>query len=249
MSGKATDPLYGRFTEVADALVGAPSQSPPPRRVDSWDVRAEKIFARADMRLDATAYDPAAAAAIAGMTEEGITFKPLSSFARVFYRGRFRRIWAKDAKHGLPYFNTTDLLSILVLGSEPRYLSKVTDTDIDALLVRHSWLLMTCSGTVGRVFYVPKRLDGWVATHDIMRIVAHDSDDIGYLYAWLHHPVARAQILSYGTQVDHLTDKQVESLPVPVLPPADTSAISKEVVSALEARERAADRLAKAWPR
>lgn len=80
---------------------------------------------------------------------------------------------ATDRKHGLPYLNATDLLSLMALGvpARQRYLSCETETDIDALVIREGMLLLTCSGTIGRVFYVPSRLDGWAATHDLIRIV------------------------------------------------------------------------------
>ena len=244
MSRKVATLLFGDFDEVVE--------TPPPQQIESWGIRAADIFAQVDLRLDANAYDPAASAAIAGLIKRGVVFKPLSDFADVFYRSRFKRIWAKDADHGLPYFNATDLLNIFALGfpSPQRYLSRATQTKIDALLVRHGWLLMACSGTVGRVFYVPKRLDGWAATHDIMRIVAHDPEKVGYLYAWLSTPLARAQMagLEYGTQVDHLTDDQVASLPVPVLPLNDVVAISSRVLDALETRENAVEQLSRAWP-
>ena len=80
---------------------------------------------------------------------------------------------------------------------------------------------MTCSGTIGRVFYVPKRLDGWVATHDLIRIIPKGDSLAGYLYAWLSQPDAQTQILSHthGGQIDHVTDKQVGTVLVPRLPP------------------------------
>ena len=244
-----TNRLYGRFSEVVDALVGAP---PPESDLRSWSARAQDIFAQADLRLDANAYDPAAQGVIAQMEEKGLSLRPLSELASVFYRPRFTRIWADDAEHGVPYFNTTDLLSIFALGapSPQRFLSHATTTNIDALIVREGWLLMTCSGTVGRVFYVPRRLSGWAATHDIMRIVPSDPNEIGFLYAWLSTPLVRAHLESrqYSTQVDHLTEEDVSSFPVPVLPADDIARISAETLAALREREHAIEKLAVTWP-
>ncbi|CCD28627.1 hypothetical protein CAGGBEG34_100020 [Candidatus Glomeribacter gigasporarum BEG34] len=59
--------------------------------------------------------------------------------------------------------NATDLMSLTGIGNfsgNPRYLSKETDVDMEELIIHEGWLLITCSGTIGRVFYVPKRLDG-----------------------------------------------------------------------------------------
>lgn len=75
-------------------------------------------------------------------------------------------------------------------------MSRESETDVEALIIQEGWLLMTCSGTIGRVFYVPKRLDGWAATHDLIRIVPYDKNITGFLLSWLTHgcPVKRSKI-------------------------------------------------------
>lgn len=245
----APETLYRRIGKVEDVLFRTP---PPEPEVRSWSVCAKEVFSSTDMRLDANAYDPVAKGALAQIEEKGLVFRPLFEFASVFYRPRFKRIWADNAGHGIPYFNTTDLLSIFALGapSPQRFLSNATKTDIDGLIVREGWLLMACSGTVGRVFYVPQRLDRWAATHDIMRIVPNDPKIIGYLYAWLSTPLARSQLESrqYSTQVDHITEEQVASLPVPVLPETEMAKINDEIMTALVKREHAIAKLATTWP-
>src|SRR5260363_94916 len=77
--------------------------------------------------------------------------------------GQFVRIWAEEKTYGLPYVNATDLMSLTGIGNFsgiPRYLSKESYVDMEELIIHEGWLLITCSGTIGRVFYVPKRLDG-----------------------------------------------------------------------------------------
>ena len=219
--------------------------------VDYWSVQARDLFAHSDIRLDAKTYNPSFTSALEILTAKGIAFRPLRDLASVTLRTRFTRIWAADHDHGLPYFNTTDLLNIFALGfpSPKRFLSFATKTNIEQLIVRKGWLLMTCSGTVGRVFYVPERLDGWAGTHDIVRIIAYDADMTGYLYAWLSTPIARRQVKSYqySTQIDHLTAEQVGSLPVPMLDAGQRSLISHRVMRALVDREKATEQLTSAW--
>ena len=205
------------------------------------------------MRLDAEHFNPTVSNAIQALQESGVELAPLSELASVELRNQFTRIWARDSAHGLPYLNATDLLTLFTLGvpaSGPRYLSYATATDLDRLVVREGWLLMTCSGTIGRVFYVPRRLNGWVATHDLVRIVPYDNDMIGYLYAWLSTPLARSQVLSYthGGQIDHVTDAQVAGILVPVLSREQIDRINREALSALQARERAMETLMNVWP-
>ena len=229
--------------------IKAPAKPETPAvSVESWSVSVEEIFKNADVRLDATHFDPKTAGAIEELESAGVKLKPLSGFAAVELRSQFTRIWAKDIEHGLPYLPATDLLSLLALGvpaGGPRYLSHATETNIDSLIIREGWLLMTCSGTIGRVFYVPKRFDGWAATHDLIRIMPKEDETAGYLYAWLGTPVAQAQILSHthGGQIDHVTDDQVSGVLVPELSRRKARAINDTVIKALQEREKAIEAL------
>ncbi len=224
-----------------------------PIAVESWSVPVTEIFSHAGVRLDATHFNPQTAKIIDALRKFGVDLDPLSRLATVELRSQFARIWATDRKHGVPYLNATDLLSLLSLGvpsGGTRYLSHATKTNIDNLIVREGWLLMTCSGTIGRVFYVPKRLDGWAATHDLIRIVPNEASMTGYLYAWLGTPAAQAQILSHthGGQVDHVTDDQVAGVLVPRLPSDEVNRINADVIKALRTREKAIAALIRAWP-
>ena len=130
-----------------------------------------------------------------------------------------------------------------------RFLSIATDVDIDQLIVREGWILMTCSGTIGRVYYVPARLDGWVATHDLLRIKPNSPRHSGYLHAWLQTPIAQAQVLShtYGGQIDHIRNDQIRTLLVPMLPDERVDDINNQVVTALREREKALELIVRAW--
>ena len=132
---------------------------------------------------------------------------------------------------------------------EPRYLSYATEIDIENLVINEGALLMTCSGTIGRVFYVSKRLDGWAATHDLIRIVPNRTEMTGYLYAYLSTPAAQSQILSHthGGQIDHVTDTQVAGILVPMRPQHEIESISSNVMKALRSREKALEILTNAW--
>lgn len=256
MSTRDTPPELDHIADVVLAYDPSKKKTAPEEpdapAVESWSTPIQSIFADSDVRLDATHFDLTAANAVSQLKDSGYELDRLSDVASVELRNQFTRIWAKDAAHGLPYLNATDLLSLFALGVPAgglRYLSHATETNIKALIVRKNWLLLTCSGTIGRVFYVPERLDGWVATHDLIRIIPK-TDLAGYLYAWLSTPIAQAQILSHthGGQIDHVTDIQVSDVLVPRLPSDQVRSINKEVKRALIAREKAIATLTNAWP-
>ena len=218
----------------------------------SWYVAINEIISNAGMRLDAKHFNPETALAVQELRDIGLDLQPLSSLATVELRSQFTRIWAKDRANGLPYMNATDLLSLMALGvpsGGPRYLSFATETDIEGLVVREGCLLMTCSGTIGRVFYVPERLEGWVAIHDLIRIVPNEVGMTGFLYAYLSTPTAQYQILSHthGGQIDHVTDAQVGGCLVPVPSERQMRQIDDTVLGALRSREQAIEDLTNAW--
>ena len=242
---KAINPLYGKFDEVVDALAGAPIRP----RVASWDVTAEEITT-GDARLDAASYEPGLTEDLDELSAGAKELVPLGDLAEVSYGQRFERVFTDDPARGVPYCNPTDLLNLMAFGvpQATRYLSPATKTDINSLLIREGWLLLTCSGSVSRVFYVGRRLHGWVATHDIVRIVPRD-DLTGYLYAWLATPRAKRHIAGrqHGGVVQHITAKQVSESLVPRFSTAVERRINKVVIAALRDRERAIETLANAW--
>ena len=211
--------------------------------VEAWTIPLGTIYEDEDVRLDATHYDRKVAAALKRLKESPYPLRPLSAFAEVRLPGQFARIWAKNADYGLPYVNASELMSLAafgMLGQESRYLSRVTDVDIGALVIHEGWLGLSCSGTIGRVYYIPKRLDGWVATHDLIRIIPLKADTTGFLYSYLFSPLAQAQIqgYTYGGQIDHVTDEQVRTILVPDLPSTEMSKIHNQTMDALQSQEK-----------
>ena len=217
----------------------------------NWSMSIDRVFAQDRLRFDASFFDPVVDAHVESL--EGNATDHLSDLAALVLPGRFERVWAIDEYHGKPYLNATDLLTLFSLGSpsQVRYLSPESNTDFDALLIREGWLLMTCSGTIGRVYHVPSRLDGWAATHDLIRIIPNSPDMTGYLYAWCMTEVAQAQILAHthGGQINHVTDEQVGQMLIPRLHRRAANRVNERVMAALADRERALNTLVDAWPK
>jgi len=211
------------------------------RNVSTWQVPLDQIYNNAELRLDANRYDPQIASTLTALELFDFELLPMNRFAGLDLPGQFTRIWATDNRHGLPYVNATDLNNQSDLNSAARYLSEQSQVDIERLIIREGWLLMSCSGTIGRVFYVPKRLDGWVATHDLIRIIPNSDVPVGFLFAFLSSSFAQKQILvhTHGGQIDHITDSQLGTVLLPDLPKEKKFEIHKKSMSALSAREEA----------
>ncbi len=70
-----------------------------------------------------------------------------------------------------------------------KYLSREQE-HLDEVTVRKGWLLVTRSGTVGRVTMCPEEWDGWAASEHIIRVAPHNDGCLGgYLLSFLASPM------------------------------------------------------------
>ncbi len=128
---------------------------------------------------------------------------------------RFKRIWVDHSEY--PIYQPSSIVDIKP--TPDGYISKRTDTDIDALRVKKGQILMTCSGTIGKVAYVSDTLDGLIFSHDLLRIDSND-DNAGYIYAYLKSKIGQQILLtnSYGAVITHIEPEHLADVPIPNAP-------------------------------
>jgi len=101
-----------------------------------------------------------------------------------------------------------------------KYISRTAHKRLEQWLIKKGWILVTRSGTVGRVAIVPSQWDGWAASEHILRIIPNENDvcPAGYLYSYLSSSLGQAQLTAqiYGAVVDELTERQLKGVLVPV---------------------------------
>ncbi len=212
----------------------------------AWSVSVERIFSDDGIRLDAAHFDPSA------NLELDCETTPLSDWAEVrFIRDRGRKVFISEQLSGSkPYLNATDFQALLSFAKGPdRFISTASDLDFDAFLIQAGWLLVTRSGTLGRVFYVTDRFDGWFASDDLIRVIPNSPKTAGYLYAWLSNPLAQKQILreSYGGQIDHIDDTHLRTILVPCLSDDAIRRIDARITQGMERRDAAIQSIRSAW--
>lgn len=120
---------------------------------------------------------------------------------------------------------------------------------IEALRVRHGDLLVTRSGTIGRITYVTRRLADAIVSDDMIRIRIGDRAIRLYVYSYLQSFAGQDQMLrnEYGAVQQHLEPKHIAGILVPV--PSDWSELASviaETEAAIEARERLEEGLRRA---
>ena len=100
---------------------------------------------------------------------------------------RFKRIWVE--KSDFPIYQPSTIVDVKPVPDG--YISHLTKTDIEALRVKKGQVLMTCSGTIGKVAYVSKTLDNKIFSHDLLRIECKNPTDRGYVYTYLKRQSGR----------------------------------------------------------
>jgi type I restriction enzyme S subunit len=131
--------------------------------------------------------------------------------------GRFKRVYVEEGQ-GRVFFSGRSIMELDP--SDKKYLSfaKHNQRIKGQLTIKHNMVLVTCSGTIGKVTFVPKHWDNWSMTHDIIRIIPNAAL-AGYLYIWLQteHANKLIQAMAYGSVVPHIEITHIKRIPVPLL--------------------------------
>ncbi len=193
-----------------------------------------------EYRLDAHFHNLTAQLAVANIKKCRSEVKTVADVTeRVFFCNRFTRTFV-DRDHGIPYLAGKNIVQIRP--TDVAYLSSAQTDDLDQYRLQKGWILMTCSGTIGRTCMVWKNFEEFVGTHDLIRIVPETSRiDGGYLYAFLSSDYGKQQVLRYrhGSVIDHVTPEQVQRLLIPCPSRKEQATIGDKVREAYEKRAEA----------
>lgn len=178
-------------------------------------VSLENIISRGK-RLEASVYDIEAKQA-RKLIETGkfpvTTIGGENGLATSYTGARFKRIWVE--KSDFPIYQPSSIVDIKPIPDG--CISHLTKTNIDALRVKKGQVLMTCSGTIGKVSYVSETLDNKIFSHDLLRIDCKEAVDQGYIYAYLKSKIGNKILLtnSYGAVITHIESEHLATVPIP----------------------------------
>lgn len=158
--------------------------------------------------------------------------------------GRFKRIWVE--KSDIPIYQPSSIVDIKP--TPDGYISAKTKTNIDALRVKENQILMTCSGTIGKVSFVSRTLANKIFSHDLLRIDCKKPDEAGYVYAFLKSRIGNKILLtnSYGAVITHIEPEHLATVPIPNAPEALKQRINDLIVRSFELRDESNDLIDKA---
>lgn len=173
--------------------------------------------------------------------QEDWEVRRLGDIATVFNGPRFKRPYADEgctSGNGIvPYYTGTAFTQ--TKGDNIKYLdwNKASDAQkkqLAQLTIHEGWILITDSGTLGRVIYARSEHEGVVATNNLIRVVIDDEILRGYVYQFLMSDLGQHQMLrhAYGTNQEHIEPWHVEDVLVPF--PKDGTVVEEVGKNALE---------------
>lgn len=203
-------------------------------------------LSRLNLRLDGSYHTPELARMrdiVERNCRESIPLENRKLTKSIFTGNRFTRVYVEE-KNGIPYLSGKHLLELNPGGNNKKYLSfaKHQKRIEEQLIIKENTILVTCSGTIGKVAIVPKHWVGWAGTHDLIRVEFSDADKIGYIFCYLNSDYGQRALKSliYGSVVDHIEASHISKVEIPILKnESKQKEINDKVLQANELRYQA----------
>ena len=140
---------------------------------NKWNVSISECMI-GEFRLDAHFYNPLAQLAERNIKGCGSIIKTLSELAeRIIMGPRFKRDYV-DSKQGIPFLSGKNIVQIR---PQMKYLSNIQISEMEELIIKRDWILITCSGTIGRTCFVFNNYENYAASQHILRVIPTKSED------------------------------------------------------------------------
>lgn len=207
-------------------------------------ITKSKSLQDCNLRLDAGYHLSEGQRTLSSFKEHNIPTRSLSRVTeRIFYGGRARRVYVKNADYGLPFIKGADIIKADF--SSLNYISRKRTANLQEYFLKEEWTVLTRSGTIGKTAFVNKDFIGKAASDDIIRVVPKNILP-GFLYAFLSSKHGRSLVKNgtYGAVIQHIEPEHIENLPVPIFPPEKQQQIHDIITQSAELRV-AANRLLK----
>ncbi|MGK8940514.1 methylation-associated defense system restriction endonuclease subunit S MAD5 [Stutzerimonas stutzeri] len=153
----------------------------------------------------------------------------------------FKRNYVDSAEYGVPFISSGSML-LADLSTLPRLRRLDAESGrLSYLRLRPGMMMISCSGTIGRMTYVRPDMDGVWSSQDVLKVVPNpERVPSGYLYAFLSSRYGVPLVVSgtYGAIIQHIEPEHIAELPVPRFEPV----FEQEVAQLIDAA--AAERVA-----
>jgi len=155
----------------------------------------------------------------------------------------FKRNYVDSPEHGVPFISSGSML-LADLSTLPLLRKKDAESSrLSYLRLRPGMMLISCSGTIGRMTYVRPDMDSIWSSQDVLKVVPNPSlIPPGYLYAYLSSRFGVPLVVSgtYGAIIQHIEPHHLTEIDIPRFDSAIEEGIAACVDRAARARSEAA---------
>jgi len=151
----------------------------------------------------------------------------------IFYPGRHKRNYVNKTDNSLPFYSGTQILQIrpFDLKYQPKDY-KPTKKHV----VNKEWILITRSGSTGRVVIVDDNMNGAMISEHVIRVICDENlVDPYHVYAYLASEKIGKVLMEkgiYASVVDHISPDFVSTIPIPILGPVEEKKMANKVKDA-----------------
>ncbi len=202
-------------------------------------VKAWEVFKWSNrFRLDASFYHPLAELAIDNLQKSVHSIERLGLKNNVYELPTYKRVYVKKG-FGIPFLSGKNLMESSF--SDLKYQSEIPIKNIDGYLIQEGMILITMRGTCGNVCLIDKSLNGFGASHNIMRLKPSEKYFGGYIYSFLLSDYGKFQMQAkvLGSVVDVLTPEDLSDIYIPFVDMDIQKQIGEKAQKAFELRAKA----------
>lgn len=143
-------------------------------------------------------------------------------------------------KGGIPFLSSKQLFQV-----DPIHIKRLArgahTKDLPEIQLKENMVVVTRSGTIGRVQIIPTYMGEWAGSEHATRFIATDNTMAGYLYAWLASDYGYCLITrnSYGSVILEVDKEMFSSISIPLPEPRIIEEIGVLVLKANQLRDQA----------
>ena len=167
------------------------------------------------LRLDSSFYDPLSDT-VTNILKRKFKNKieNIGEKNNVYELPTYKRVYL-EKNYGTPFLSGKNLVQSKF--QDVKYLAKNIIKNFEKYLIEENMVLVTMRGTCGRTRLVDKSLNGYGASHNILRLKNSTEFDPGYLFTFLNTDYGLVQINSkiLGSVVDVLTPEDLSEIIIP----------------------------------
>lgn len=158
----------------------------------------------------------------------------------IIHAGRSGRTYVDDPEFGVPFLGSKDIQALDF--ENLQLISKKQISDKPDFIIRENWILITRSGTIGRMAFVRPEMNGLACSEHVLRIIPDESKILsGYLFTYLCSKFGVSLITqgTYGAIIQHIEPRHITDLPIPRFGENFENQIHEKIIEAAKLRTNA----------